>query len=113
MFGAVDEGVRAYGVASHRHRPEIEMGIALAAQRDAAVTFTPHLVPMQLGILATSTARATDGVTGGDLSAALSDFYENEPFVDVMTTRSKALLEHRKNTVFAAPTDYTKSSLPR
>ena len=84
MFGAVDEGVRAYGVASHRHRPEIEMGIALAAQRDAAVTFTPHLVPMQRGILATSTARATDGVTGGDLSAALSDFYENEPFVDVI-----------------------------
>lgn len=84
MFGAVDEGVRAYGVTSHRHRPEIEMGIELSSKHEVAVTFTPHLVPMQRGILATSTARVTAGVTGSELSGALSDYYKNEPFVDVI-----------------------------
>jgi N-acetyl-gamma-glutamyl-phosphate reductase len=52
-FGAVDEGVRAYKVGEHRHRPEMEQAISEAAGVDTTVVFTPHLVPMQRGILAT------------------------------------------------------------
>jgi N-acetyl-gamma-glutamyl-phosphate reductase len=84
LYGAVDEGVRAYGVTNHRHRPEIEMGVELFSGHASRVTFTPHLVPMQRGILATATAPATDGTTGDDLRAALNKAYAVEPFVDVI-----------------------------
>jgi N-acetyl-gamma-glutamyl-phosphate reductase len=84
LYGAVDAGVRAYGVTNHRHRPEIEMGVELFSGHASRVTFTPHLVPMQRGILATATAPATDGTTGDDLRAALNKAYAVEPFVDVI-----------------------------
>jgi N-acetyl-gamma-glutamyl-phosphate reductase len=84
LFGAVDQGVRAYGVAKHRHRPEIEMGLELVAGERALVTFTPHLVPMQRGILATITAPVAGGADGGSLRAALEDAYANEPFVEAI-----------------------------
>ena len=80
-FGAIDESVRAYGVATHRHRPEIEMGLQLAAGSDVAVQFTPHLVPMQRGILSTCSA----GLTGaGSIADALREYYQGSPFVDVI-----------------------------
>ena len=62
LFGEVAEGVRAYGVTTHRHRPEIEMALDNYADTTTVVTFTPHLVPIQRGLLATVTARlaATD-----------------------------------------------------
>ncbi len=85
LYGSVDEGVRAYGVAKHRHRPEIEMGLdAFASRADTRVTFTPHLVPMQRGILATVTAPVADGVTEADLSGVLVAFAEPHPCVDVI-----------------------------
>ena len=80
-FGAIDESVRAYRVATHRHRPEIEMGLQLAAGSDVAVQFTPHLVPMQRGILSTCSA----GLTGaGSIADALREYYQGSPFVDVI-----------------------------
>ena len=84
LFGAVDEGVRAYGVTNHRHRPEIEMGVELFAGTPSRVTFTPHLVPMQRGILATATAPVTAGTTEEGLRGALIQAYATEPFVDVI-----------------------------
>lgn len=84
LFGAVDEGVRAYGVTSHRHRPEIEMGIERSTGRAGRVTFTPHLVPMQRGILATVTAPVADGVTRRNLQDVFRAAYGNEPFVEVV-----------------------------
>lgn len=84
VFGAVAEGVRAYGVAAHRHRPEIEMGIEQAAVQHRAVVFTPHLVPIQRGLLATVTVAAAEGVTQADLRGALSDAYSSAPFVEVI-----------------------------
>ena len=84
LYGAVDEGVRAYGVTNHRHRPEIEMGVELFSGHASRITFTPHLVPMQRGILATATAPVMNRTTGDDLRAALTRAYTAEPFVDVI-----------------------------
>lgn len=84
LFGNVAEGVRAYGVTTHRHRPEIEMAIEQATGDHYPVVFTPHLIPMQRGELATVTARAVEGVTQDDLRTVLHEAYEDTPFVDVI-----------------------------
>lgn len=83
-FGAVDEGVRAYGVASHRHRPEIEMALDARLGGSHRLVFTPHLVPMQRGILATVTAGATGSAGNSELREALADFYSGSHFVEVV-----------------------------
>jgi N-acetyl-gamma-glutamyl-phosphate reductase len=77
-FSAVDEDFRAYGLLDHRHTPEIEQ--ALGAQ----VLFTPHLVPMNRGILSTCYARPTTATSTADLMAVLHDAYDHEPFVQVI-----------------------------
>ncbi len=84
LFGSVAEGVRAYGVTTHRHRPEIEMGITRATGQTRRVTFTPHLIPMQRGLLATVTAPTTDGVERDDLLAAYRHAYQGRVFVEVV-----------------------------
>ena len=84
-FGAIDEGVTAYGVLTHRHRPEIEQGLAMASAVEPTVIFTPHLVPMQRGILSTCHAPlAAEDVGTADLRAALEQMYAAAPFVDVI-----------------------------
>jgi N-acetyl-gamma-glutamyl-phosphate reductase len=80
-FGAIDESVRAYGVGTHRHRPEIEMGLELASGDAFAVQFTPHLVPMQRGILSTCSAAMTGS---GSLQDTLVAAYADAPFVGVI-----------------------------
>ena len=80
-FGAVDESVKAYGIANHRHRPEIEMGLEAIAGAPATVQFTPHLVPMQRGILSTCSAGLLEAGRIGD---TLRDAYATAPFVDVL-----------------------------
>lgn len=83
-YGSVSDGVRAYSVARHRHRPEIEMGLEMYSGRDdVSVTFTPHLVPMMRGELVTTTAPVAAGVTEADLRGVLLEFAESRPFVDV------------------------------
>jgi N-acetyl-gamma-glutamyl-phosphate reductase len=82
LFGEVAEGVRAYEVTTHRHRPEIEMGLDLVAATTSTVTFTPHLVPMQRGLLATVTGRLTD--PGIDVVDALRSAYNKSQFVEVI-----------------------------
>jgi N-acetyl-gamma-glutamyl-phosphate reductase len=81
LFGAVDEGVRAYAVTSHRHRPEIEMGIEATTGVRRSVVFTPHLIPMQRGLLATVTAPAGPAATPRTLREALEDAYAGRLFV--------------------------------
>ncbi len=84
LFAEVSEGIHAYGVANHRHAPEIEQGLGEAAGRPVAVTFTPHLVPMNRGILATIYVRLAGGESATELRRALAERYEDEPFVQVL-----------------------------
>lgn len=86
MYSALDESVAAYGIGAHRHRPEMEMGLELMAGSPVRVSFTPHLVPMQRGLLSTCSAPLGDGATAADLQAALEEAYRDEPFVDVIAT---------------------------
>lgn len=85
MFSEVGEGIRAYKVAgAHRHTPEIEEQLGLAAGTAVAVLFTPHLVPMARGIFSCVYLTAAPGVTAAVAHKALVDAYAAEPFVDVL-----------------------------
>ncbi|CAN5322860.1 N-acetyl-gamma-glutamyl-phosphate reductase [soil metagenome] len=76
----------AYGVGgTHRHTPEIVQNLTLAGGADVTVSFTPMLVPMSRGILATSTAKLAPGVTVEQVRAAYDDAYGDEPFVHVLS----------------------------
>ena len=86
-FCAVDEDFTAYGLLDHRHTPEIEMALSLHAGTDVQVLFTPHLAPMNRGILATCYARPATGTSTSDVLGVLGDAYCDEPFV-VVSERS-------------------------
>lgn len=80
-FCEVSEGFRAYKVAQHRHTPEIEQELSLLAGEQIRISFTPHLVPMNRGILSTVYASLKDGVTPDDVDQAFGSFYEDARFV--------------------------------
>ena len=80
----VSEGTHAYGIGAHRHAPEIEQELSRAANGEVLVSFTPHLIPMNRGILATIYVRPTGKVTENDLRACLENRYAEEPFVHVL-----------------------------
>ena len=85
QFGAIDESVAAYAVGRHRHRPEIEMAAEMASGIGrVSVTFTPHLVPMQRGILVTSTAPLAKPADRATLQGALEAAYRDAPFAEVI-----------------------------
>ena len=78
VFTNIDSNALAYGLLSHRHTPEMEQEIG------AQLIFTPHLVPMSRGLLATCAAPATSSCTDGAVNGALRSFYADEPFVAVL-----------------------------
>lgn len=82
-FGEVAESLKAYKVGEHKHTPEIEQGLALWANASAAVTFTPHLVPMLRGILTTAYLDAPSA-SAEQAHAALAKHYASRPFVRVL-----------------------------
>ncbi|HWP24799.1 MAG TPA: N-acetyl-gamma-glutamyl-phosphate reductase [Xanthobacteraceae bacterium] len=84
LFSEVSEGFHAYGVGHHRHMAELDQEFSLAAGREVIVTFTPHLVPMNRGILSTIYVRGAGGRTHADLHAILTEAYAKEPFVHVL-----------------------------
>ena len=84
LFSEVSEGFNAYGVGHHRHMAELDQEFSLAAGREVIVSFTPHLVPMNRGILSTIYVRGRRGRTPEDLHAVLLKFYAKEPFVHVL-----------------------------
>jgi N-acetyl-gamma-glutamyl-phosphate reductase len=84
LFSEVSEGIHAYGVGHHRHMAELDQEFSLAAGRDVVVTFTPHLIPMNRGILSTIYVRGLSGNGPEDLHAMLLKQYVNEPFVHVL-----------------------------
>ncbi len=76
-----NECVKPYGVANHRHTPEIEEQLSYAAGEDITLIFTPHLIPMNRGILSTCYGRLKDGATYEDVKAAYEKYYAEEKFV--------------------------------
>lgn len=83
-YPEVNEGFMAYKIGTHRHTPEIEQELSLIAGEQVTVSFTPHLVPMNRGILTTSYARLASRTDTGRLHALYHEFYRNEPFVRVL-----------------------------
>lgn len=84
LHAEVSEGIHPYGIASHRHLPEIEQELSVAAGRPVTVSFTPHLIPMNRGILATMYVTLAHGADAEDLRVALAARYDSEPFVHVL-----------------------------
>ncbi len=84
LFCEVNESIKAYGVTTHRHTPEIEQELSEAAGMDIVLQFTPHLVPMNRGILSVCYARLKKGVSDEDIKEAYS-IYADEPFVRLLS----------------------------
>lgn len=85
LFCEVNENMKAYGVGTHRHTPEIEEQLGYACGRnDIKLIFTPHLVPMNRGILVTAYAALAKDVTEEEVRAAYDKYYEKEKFVRVL-----------------------------
>ena len=96
----VSEGLHAYGVSCHRHIPEIEQGLSEAAGEPVVVTFTPHLIPMNRGILATIYVELSGSVVPEDLQDELERCYQHESFVRVLPFRSLPATRHVRGTNF-------------
>ena len=96
----VAEGIHPYGVASHRHAPEIEQELSVAAGRDLLVNFTPHLMPMNRGELLTTYVRLAGGASPDDLRAALEARYADEPFVRVVPPGTAPATRHVRGSNF-------------
>ena len=84
LYCEVNENMKAYGVASHRHTPEIEEQLGYASGENVTISFTPHLVPMNRGILATEYATLKKDVTGEEVKAIYDKYYADEKFVRVL-----------------------------
>ena len=84
LYCEVNENIKAYGVASHRHTPEIEEQLGYAAKEDVRISFTPHLVPMNRGILATEYATLTKQTTYEEVKAVYDKYYKEEKFIRVL-----------------------------
>lgn len=99
LFSECNEGVSAYSVGTkHRHLPEIEQVLTAACGSAVEAIFTPHLIPMDRGIIATMYARLTGPATEADLLAAMREFYAGKPFIRVV--------EHLPSTKDSAHTNY-------
>ena len=84
LFSEVSEGFNAYGVGHHRHMAELDQEFSRAAGKEVVVSFTPHLLPMNRGILSTIYVRGRRGKTPEELHEILLKFYAKEPFVHVL-----------------------------
>ncbi len=86
LYCEVNEGYKAYGVGGvHRHTPEIEQELSLLAGQQLKITFTPHLAPMDRGILSTIYATPHAAITNAAIATLYQEFYAGEPFVRVLT----------------------------
>ncbi|MBU4565083.1 MAG: N-acetyl-gamma-glutamyl-phosphate reductase [Desulfarculus sp.] len=84
IHGEVHENFKAYAVDGHRHTPEMEQELSLAAGQEVRLTFTPHLLPMDRGILSTVYARPKAGADAEAVRACWQEAYGSEPFVRVL-----------------------------
>ena len=84
LYCEVNENIKAYGVATHRHTPEIEEQLGYASGEKVMLNFTPHLVPMNRGILATEYAKLKKDVTWEEVKAVYDKYYAEEKFIRVL-----------------------------
>lgn len=84
LYCEVNESIKAYGVTNHRHTPEIEEQLSYAAGEQVLINFTPHLVPMNRGILVTAYANLKKNVTYDEVRAIYDKYYKDEFFVRVL-----------------------------
>ena len=84
LYCEVNENIKAYGVASHRHTPEIEDQLGYACGQEVLINFTPHLVPMNRGILVTAYASLKKEVSYEEVRAAYDKYYADETFIRVL-----------------------------
>lgn len=84
LYCEVNENIKAYGVTTHRHTPEIEEQLSYACGKPVLLNFTPHLVPMNRGILVTAYANLTGDVTNEDIQAAYEKYYGQEYFIRLL-----------------------------
>ncbi|MCW5695524.1 MAG: N-acetyl-gamma-glutamyl-phosphate reductase [Bauldia sp.] len=84
LLAEAGEGLSPYSIAAHRHAPEMEQELSVAAGRALTVSFTPHLIPMSRGELCTAYVKLSGGASAADLRAALASAYRDEPFVKVV-----------------------------
>ena len=95
-FPDCNESFAPYKVASHRHTPEIEQTLSRAAGRQVLVTFVPHLLPVNRGIVSTMYARLTDGASEAAVRSCYRDFYEKERFIRLLPAGETANLKYVK-----------------
>ena len=102
LYCEVADGIHAYGVASHRHSPEIEQGLNVATnyKDNIIVNFTPHLMPMSRGILESIYVKLKPGVTTEQLKQELINTYDNEKFVNILDDAILPQTRHIRGTNF-------------
>ena len=97
-FAEANENFAAYGIGSHRHTPEIEQTLSYMANENVEVTFTPHLLPVNRGILSTIYCEPKDELTLEEIHEIYKKQYENEEFVHVLPLGQTAEIKHVKYT---------------
>ncbi len=105
LYCEVNESISAYGVGKHRHQPEIEQVLSDVSGQTVDVVFTPHLVPMDRGILATIYARPTGNQSDAELLGVMREFYAGKPFVHVV--------DHLPTTKDVSGTNYVHMTVRR
>ena len=100
LFSEAGEGLSPYGIGNHRHVPEIEQELGLAAGSTVTVNFTPHLAPMSRGELCTSYVRLAGKMNASDLREALADAYAPSPFVHVVAEGAIPATQHVRGSNF-------------
>lgn len=105
LYCEVNENLSAYGVGKHRHQPEIEQVLSDISGSTVDVVFTPHLIPMDRGILATIYARPTGSQSDQELLATMREFYAGKPFVQVV--------DHLPGTKDVSGTNYVHMTVRR
>ncbi|MBI4637925.1 MAG: N-acetyl-gamma-glutamyl-phosphate reductase [Candidatus Rokubacteria bacterium] len=109
LYTEANENVQAYGLASHRHTPEIEQELGALAGGSVRVSFTPHLVPLNRGLFTTASVPLATRMSTADLAGVYREFYAGEPFVRVLpegarpTTRAVVGSNYCDVTVVADP----------
>ena len=97
-FAEANENFAAYGIGNHRHTPEIEQSLSYMANENVEVTFTPHLLPVNRGILSTIYCQPKDELTLEEIHEIYKKQYKNEEFVHVLPLGQTAEIKHVKYT---------------